>query len=180
MNKNYLVGIGLAIAILLGGIGAFKHSSSNVVPNKTILGGTSPDFSSPYLQFGGVYHYAAMKTSLNQGTSTFCALQSPSATSTMTRGWIQLSLASTATVSMDIGQGLTPTATTTKLVGTQSVTASLPSLINASTTVGLTQGPGGDGMVFGPNTWFVVKVNGNGDNSAWAPTGDCGADWVVN
>lgn len=177
MNKSFLIGIAITLALILGGIGAFKHDSSY---QAQIVGGTSPDFASPYISWGGVVRYTQSRTNLIQASSTFCDLISPSATSTLSQGWIQLSLASTAAVTLDIGQSANQTATTTKLIGTQAIAANATALILASTTANGAAGPGGDAKIFGPNTHLVFKVGGNGDNTGWAPTGDCGADWIVN
>lgn len=136
---------------------------------------SSPDIMSPYFSFGGVYQWGSSAASLIQGSSTVCALQAPAATSTLVGGGVQFTLASTTAVSLDLAKGTTQYATSTKIGSTYTVGASAQATIVASTTGSVA----GDGTIFAPSQWFVVRFNSLSASSGAgnAPTGNCHAVW---
>lgn len=164
MNKNIILTIAIATSLVLGFVGATKKSTE-------IQTGA---VSSPYLQsqdfsYGGVLHFGAKTDSLTQATTTVCALQSPSATSTLLHASIRFSVSSTTASTVTLAKASTPYATTTSL-GAVSLAANAQGIAVASTT---------GSHIFSPNTYFVVGMAGNGANT-YSPTGTCQATWIVN
>lgn len=135
----------------------------------------SPDLPTPWFSFGGVSQWAGRMESLTQGSSTVCAIQAPSSTSTLAHGSIKFSLASTSAVSLDLAKGTTQYATTTKIGTTYYIGASAQATIVASSTGSVA----GDGTIFGPNEWFVVRLNqwSASSGAGNAPVGVCNALW---
>lgn len=128
MNGKNLIFPGLAIVAVILSVFAFFHKSVPGTPGQNGQNGqnfgsvASPDIPSPYVQWGGVYHYSVggdCLTNTNLATSTLFAIQNPAAaTSTL----IMLHIYGT--------QG----ATTTDFVVGTSTTPAPSTLINATTT----------------------------------------------
>lgn len=131
-----------------------------------------PDIQSTYLSVSGIRREYRRTTSLTQGTTTICALQAPSATSTLVSGSLLLSVSSTTASIVTIAKSATAYATTTLLGGQVSIQANSPVDIVASST--------GSTGIFGPNQWLVVGMQGGKYTSApFSPTGVCQATFEV-
>lgn len=175
MNKT-IVGL-LVVALALGGYAAFlKDSKTVVVENgKPVeLGGFSPYIPVPEVNLGGL-RLVGKKISLQTGSSTVCAIQSPSATSTLITAGVDFTLASTSAVLVDIAKGTNQYATTTKINLAYSVAASAQATIVASTT----GSAAAEAAIFAPSTWFVVKYSDSNNGTGNASTGSCWATWAV-
>lgn len=130
-----------------------------------------PDIPSNWIRVGGVEYYA-QSAPLTQGASTTCALQGPSATSTLVSAGIRFDTASSSAIKVELGRDNTAYATTTLLSGVYSIAANARATIIASTTP-----TGGDAVLFSPNQWFTAKIGSGSTNSA--PVGYCYAEWRV-
>lgn len=187
MNKNNLMWVGVGLAIILGVIGTFKHQTI-VQPIQTQFGGTSPDISSPYVDFGGVRHWYAT-ASLNQASTTVCSLPAPLATSTLVFASVSITTSTTTNTVWDFGKSQGTAATTTVLSST-ALTGGLMGTIVASTT---TAGSGPDSpVVFGAAVAstssnlgnIYVKQNylnviyGGTQGALNVFTGSCKAEWI--
>lgn len=166
--------MGIVLSICLSMIAIISVNSLRTVPQvisqdgKISYGGTSPEVSSPYFSINGItqwYWSGAPKTS----TTTVCAIQSPTSTSTLVTGSIRLTVSSTTASTVTLAKASTAYATTTSL-GSASVSANAQ-----ATVVSLKTAAGGDGLseTFGPSQWFVVGMAGGIGN--FSPTGRCTA-----
>ena len=144
----------------------------------TVLGSVaSPDIMSKWFSFGGVRQWAGKLEALATASSTVCAIQGPAATSTLGHGSVRFTLASTSAISVDLAKGTTQYATTTKIGSTYGIAASAQATIVASSTGSVA----GNGTIFAPNDWFVVRFNeySNSSGAGNAPTGVCEAQWTI-
>lgn len=172
--KNIITSI--VVAALVAGAAFFVGPARTETVNKVgALAG--PDIPSQYLQWGGVYVYNYRQT-LQQGTTTVCAIQTPAATTTLRWASIRVDLASSSATVLDIGNSASTGATTTKIGTTYAIAAGAQAFVQASTS------PTGTLPVFAPSNWLVVKIGGGvtGGNTATAaqsagfvPTGACTA-----
>jgi len=168
MNKLATVVIG-AVAVLALILGLSPEKAQNLVTGSV----TSPDISSPYISFGDVRHWAAQDSDLTQATTTVCALQSPASTSTLQFGDAKFVVASsTQNSTITLAKATTPYATTT-LLGKYVIASGAQGTVIASTSPTT-----GDAVIFSPNTYFVVGMQGGG--GTFSPTGNCSAVWIEN
>lgn len=132
----------------------------NIVAGGITAGGT--------MTLGNILWTPNRVTSLNQATTTICAIQSPAATSTLLTAGISFTVSTTTTSIVTLAKATTAFATTT-LLGSASLAANALGTITASST------PFGLDSVntFGPSTWFVVGMAGN--SGTFSPTGVCQA-----
>jgi hypothetical protein len=129
---------------------------------------TSPDIPSPYISVGAVQEWYAKQPSLTQATTTVCALESPSGTSTLQSFTIKLDVSSTTASRVTLAKAATPYATTT-ILAEAAVSANAKSTLTATSTT-MTE------LVFGPNQYAVVGMAGG--IGTFSPTGVCSAHWT--
>jgi hypothetical protein len=134
---------------------------------------SSPDIPSPYLSFGGVRRWAGHSESLNQATTTVCAIQAPAATSTLISGGIRLSVSSTTSSTITIAKASTATATTT-IIATGSVGANAQATILAASST-YSAGALTD-RIFAPNQYLVFNMSTT-TGGTFSPSGVCQATW---
>ncbi len=143
------------------------------------IGGSGGDFSTNWFRFGGVEHVAssmAMRTS----TGTPCALQAPSATSSLLFASINFNDASSTAVVLVMAKASTAFATTTQIGNTYLTTTAQTDLtLLASTTAA---DKAGQDDIFEPSYWLVFSMaNSGGTGGPYAATaGTCKAEWIVN
>lgn len=131
---------------------------------------TGPVIPFPYHTWGGVTSYRS-HTAMQTATTTLCAIQTPSATSTVTfSGWSITTGTSTA-ATIDIGIGSTAYATTSTLVSGTSVNSGATGAAAYAAANGTT-------AVVGPNKYLIVKTNGAG-LGGYTYTGTCSAEFTV-
>jgi len=164
MNKNILVTIAVVVSLALSVLDLTGKQQVVIEPKAGAV--SSPDIMSPYFSFGGVRHWAGRTDSLTQATTTVCALQSPSATSTLETAFINFTVSSTTASTVTLAKATTAYATTTSL-GAITLSANAQGIAVASTT---------GSHIFSPNTWFVVGMAGG--IGTFSPTGTCQAVWV--
>lgn len=172
--KNYLVmaGIGLVAALVV-----VMFVPRQVVNQVSQLGAvSSPNINSPYFSFGGVRYWGAHTESLNQATTTVCALQSPAATSTLQYGGLTITYATSSAVVLRLSKASTYNSTTTSLASSPLAAGARGTIIASSTGLGVNL----DGTnVFSPNQWFIGSIEG-GQIGVASPTGICQAVWIQN
>ena len=168
-NKNIAVGV-MALFLVAFALVGIKFLPTVSTPN-VFAGVSSPDVPSPYFSFGGVRLWAGMTQTLAQATTTVCAIQSPSATSSLQSAGIRFDTSSTTASIVTIAKATTQYATTTSL-GVCNLLANTQATCIASTTPTTSQDPI---QVFAPNTWLVVGMAGG--TGTFSPAGNCHATW---
>lgn len=109
---------------------------------------------------------------LTTSTTTVCAIQSPSATSTLVGGGIRMTTSSTTASTVTIAKATTAFATTT-LINSASVSANAQAtVLAASTTVSSLEQTN---RIFAPNTWLVFGMAGG--TGTFSPVGSCSASF---
>ena len=148
-------------------------ANENEPPDVT-LGVGSPIVPYDFQQINGIRdHYR--KSGLQTGTTTVCALQSPSATSTLEHMSINFETGSTTASLITIAKAANAFATTTPLGNQMNLGANLGVQIVASTTA--TQFINKDD-IFNPLQWVVVSMAidaGEAGVGDFSPTGQCQA-----
>jgi hypothetical protein len=166
--KNYAISAVIALVVALFGV--------QFVPSKVIekVGAvSSPNLMSPWMTFGDVRNWAGHTESLNQASTTICAIQSPAATSTLVFASIDLKVSSTTASLLTMAKDTTPSATTTWLSTSDAVSANGQYAMSLPAT---TTETGMDKYIFAPNTYFTVGMSGG--TGTFSPTGTCQAKWV--
>jgi hypothetical protein len=173
--KTFIVAVLGGVIVLAGGV-VFSPEKQEVVVGAL----SGPDLISRYLAWGqgSVREYRA-RQELKQATTTVCAIQSPSSTSTLSYAAVRINLASSTATIWNVAKSNTAFATTTAIGTAHNVVASAQDFIFASTT------PGGaaDTLVFAPNQWLVVGVqagvtSGDAAGTGFVPTGSCQASFI--
>ena len=174
MNKNLLVGVGLvlvgvglAVALVLGFFGATKPAQ---VQKETIVrelaGISSPDVPSPYFGWGDVRNWASRPSALLTATTTVCQLVSPVSTSSIRIIGIDFQVSTTSATVVTIATstaGTLNTATTTSLQAFN--------LSASESDVFVYVGKTGD--VLKPST--PINISLSGGIGTYSPTGSCQA-----
>lgn len=159
----------IAVLVVLAH-GAFFPSSTTVV--KEQIGSLAgPDIPSPYLRWGNVAVYKGAMN-MTAATTTICAIQAPAATSTLLTSQMRFDVSSTSASVITIAKATTAFATTTIIGTAYSIAANAQAFIQASTS------PTGPALVFAPNTYLVVGIQGG--IGTFSPTGTCQASWEVS
>ena len=133
-----------------------------------------PVITSPCLTINGV-NTCYKSLGLARGTSTPCAIKSPSATSTLMVGSISFTTATTIASFIEIGRATNPTATTTKIGDSFTIAANGTATMIASSSGSSVANEAA--TKFPPNTYFVVKM-GLGTGLTANPVGKCQAVFV--
>jgi len=178
MNKNIFFGIIaiLVVVVLAASIGLMFGNKTIVNTVEKIVGGTNPDFQTNWFRFGGVEHFAGSQ-SMTTATTTICAIQGPSSTSTLIFGSASFVYASsTGAVIAQMAKAATAFATTTSL-GLSTIASGASGTLLATTTP---TGPLDPSQVFGPNEWFVVGLQGTTVGTDNDASGTCKAEWIIN
>ncbi len=180
MNKKMLtkiLGILAGMAAVLVVIAGLYNGVRTVAPdvNNALGALAGPDIASPYLSWGGVRDWAT-ENAMNTGTTTVCSIQSPAATSTLSKASFTVSLASTTKESFDFSvNNPGSTASTTKRFGSDlTVQATQGGTYLASTTDSTI-------TIFPPNYRLNIVMKGayaNGTGNT--PVGVCTANWTQN
>ena len=181
MNKNLSIGL-VVVALVLGVYNTLTTPSEvtkTIIQKESVGAASGPILPYPYFGFGGVVRYAG-STSLNQASTTLCAIQSPAATSTLISGNVILTTGTTTAISLEVAKSSNPSATTTRL-GYQ-VLASNAQVTLAAVTSSTTATGGSSGStftvepdyIFAPNTYFTAKYGGAA-GSANVLVGRCNA-----
>ena len=171
--KNTLIVSGI-VALVVSSLVLFLTPKTN--PTQTVGAVSSPDIAAPWFSYGGVRHWAGHSDTLVSATTTVCAIQSPTATSTLVRASINFKIGTTTASTIDIAKATTAFATTT-IIGGGALAANAQGTFNATTTPAT--GTSLDGpMVFAPSTYVVFGMEGG--TGTFSPTGTCQAEWVQN
>lgn len=188
INTKYKAALALLLVVGVVGVGAIVkgfssekgalnvfENGSNVTLNQEVpkeaeptFGALSgPEIPSPYLIVGGVTQwYGSMD--MRSATTTVCALQSPSVTSTLEFAAGSFDITSTTASVITIAKSANAFVTTTVLNSDLSVSANAKALVFASSTQAIN-----DQRIFAPSQWVVVSMKGGvGD---FSPTGKCRA-----
>ena len=172
--KNYLITAGISLGVVLLTLTLMPQKVINSV--QTFRAVSSPDIQSPYFSVGGVRTWAARSENLISATTTVCAIQSPTATSTLTRASLRLSVGSTTASTVVIAKSATAFATTTA-IGGGALAANAQGTFSATTTPATLTSLDGV-MTFAPSQWVVFGMTGG--IGTFSPTGACSATWVEN
>ena len=164
----------IAAAIVAVGVVGYLFPQSKTVyiePGDNVGAVSGPDVSSPYFSINGVVsEYRSMKTA--QGTTTLCALRSPTyATSTLVSGLVRT--ATSTDYVLVIAKSSSPNATTT-LIRTETVTQDGQVIFPTSSTT-VTAVSDSD-RTFAPGQYLVVSSN---TNATTVIPGSCSAEFLV-
>lgn len=160
-----------------GDQGAPGRDGKDAVATRVLGSATSPDISSPYLQWGGVYTYqgaAALKTA----TTTPCAIQAPSASSTLVFATFKITTGtSTDATTWTIATSTTAFSTTTGAV----LLNTYPLAAGATGEFASLPVPTGGKMTSPilPNAWVVFGVAGTIPGGSSTLLGTCSAGFRV-
>lgn len=174
--SNKLISIGVIASLILGIIGISKPAQV-VEKEAPIVGAlTGPDINYPYLAVSGVRReFRSMEL---VSSTTPCALQSPSATSTLEHLSVEVRTASSTATTWTFAKASTAFATTTRLNVFSLSSGVLGTMVGTSTPTGVTAVVD-DTNVFGPNTWAVVGVAGTAIADSTKLNGACKAIFTV-
>lgn len=173
ITGKHLIAAAIAGLLVLGGVALAPDTVIVQEPKAGSI--ASPDIPSPYLKWGAVQGVRTWPTAqpFATATTTVCAIQSPAATSTLAYpSGVLFTTSSTTAVTVTLAKAATAFATTTAL-GTHAIAANAQGHILASTT------PAGNlnsDLVFGPNQWFVVGMQGG--VGSFSPVGVCQATFA--
>lgn len=179
-DKTKIAGVVLGVVALILALVAVNRPAQVLtetkVVEKTLGAATGPDLPYLYISVGGVRQWSS-NASLVTATSTFCAFQSPAATSTLRSAGINFLTSSTSPMIVDIGRGNNSNSTTTERLGSAvKIATSTQAFISASSTP--------FSSPFAPNQWLVFRasvdvaassINGSGASATFSPTGSCHA-----
>lgn len=124
MKINKIISaVGVGIAIILSVVGLAKNSTNSV---KTIVRGTTPEISSPYLIVNGVTQWYANNAFLNASSTgsgatlkqTLCSIPAPLGTSSLEFVSWNVTTATGTASTIEIATSSSPFSTTTQLVST--------------------------------------------------------------
>lgn len=137
---------------------------------------SGPDLPYPYIGVGGVQTYSA-KTALITASTTVCAIQGPSSTSSIEYSGVQITTATSTATTWTFAQS------TDRFLGsTTPIVASFPLAsgaqgsfaFHASTTQSVATGG-----ILSPNSWVVWTVAGTSISDATKLNGTCSAQFKV-
>lgn len=147
-----------------------------------------PDITSPYLSWGdgGVVQWAASRP-LNQASTTICSMRSPSATSTLVYGSVQLTTGTTTAIALELAKSTLFDATTTRIAydsalasgAQETLTAFVASTTGVYGALGQQHTADEQDLVFAPNTYLNAKYGG-ALGTTNTLKGLCTAVWVQN
>lgn len=175
MNKKLTLGLAVTLIAVL----AFTLGGGRIVIRETVekLGALAgPDIASPFLKWGGVEVVNASMT-LNTATTTPCAIQSPSATSTLTHASLTVQVASSTATTWTLAKASTAYATTTRL-SEFALSSGVQGTMVASTTP-LSAPTVDEVRVIAPDTFLVWGMAGIGNLTSDKLTGICKASFTV-
>lgn len=174
MNAKRLT-IGLSIAVLV--VLAFALGGGRFVVKEVVtsLGVSSPEISSPYIKYGDIERRAA-RVALNTATTTPCAIQSPSATSTLVHASLSITTATSTATTWTVAKATTAYATTTSLGSSIALASGKFGTMTASTTF---NGLADDTQIIAPNNYIVWGVAGIGNLTSDKLLGTCQAEFIV-
>lgn len=202
MNNNKIIVGFIVVAIVLGITGLFsingnlKQIASKVSESakQTFSAISSPDIPSLWLRWGGVLTQNG-HMDFAQATTTVCAIQSPSSTSTLVFASVGATVSSTTPTLWTMAKATTAFATTTVLATSTSI-ANAQVWFNSASTTALASTTNSSGTtvnnftikllelsdrIFAPNTWLVVSATDmSAENTAgtYSSTGGCNASWI--
>jgi hypothetical protein len=172
--KNLSLGLA-AVALILSGIAFSRDRGTVVVERPSTLGAlVGPDIPFSYLSIGGVrteYRSSALATA----TTTPCALQAPSATSTLRHASLRVSTATSTATVWTASKATTAFATTTAFDQ-----FSLGSGAFGTMHVGTASSTAPDeNSVIAPDNWIVWGVQGTIIADSTKLNGTCSAVFEV-
>jgi voltage-gated potassium channel Kch len=163
--------LAVALAVMVIGIGEDGADGKDGVGALS-----SPDIHSKYLKVGGVERAYEYAPSLIQSTTTvICSIPSPSATSTLVSGGINVTVASTTgTTPVTITNSSLPNTFGSEQIAIASVSEDVGFFLEAASST--YNAASLADRVFKPNTYFVVTQTGGG---LLTQTGTCQATFEV-
>lgn len=204
-SNSKIAVVALIFALLAGGVAVLKSGGASVafvqakvaqldakidVVRTSLGSATSPDIPSPYIQYGGVVSergHDNVPGSSDTKTNVLCAIQAPSATSTLTHLSIKLDTATATPLHVTFATAATDSATTTLIGGSRLILATSTSGVFSATTSGAFAGALGAGRdTTIPPNWYIVvdmwqnqTLASNGlAGGIFNPGGICNAEFI--
>lgn len=173
--KKITIGLAIALVALTG----FVLGGGRIVIRETAerLGALAgPDIASPFLKWGGLETWRG-SMALNTATTTPCAIQAPSATSTLDFSSLTIQTASSTATTWTVAKATTAFATTTPLRNNISLgSGAQGTMLHIASTTAVAI----DSVdVFGPNEWLVWSVAGTAVADTTKLNGICKASFHV-
>jgi hypothetical protein len=165
MTNKIIVAVALVVIAIIA-IGGYSYPSvTETVVERTVGAVVGPDTYFPYVANNDVQEYST-RQGLNTATTTVCSIKSPAATSTLRVGAVTLTTSSTTASIVTLAKATTAYATTTAL-------SRLALAANAQATHFASTSAGSTDIIFSPNTYFVVGMEGGA--GTFSPVGACTA-----
>jgi hypothetical protein len=156
MTNKIIVAVALVVIAIIA-IGGYSYPSvTETVVERTVGAVVGPDTYFPYVANNDVH----------TATTTVCSIKSPAATSTLRVGAVTLTTSSTTASIVTLAKATTAYATTTAL-------SRLALAANAQATHFASTSAGSTDIIFSPNTYFVVGMEGGA--GTFSPVGACTA-----
>lgn len=170
--RNKLQVIVLVVALLLAGFGAFRPAKKEVThevkteTSQQFGAITGPELPFPYLQINNLRLWP-FNAPVYAASTTACAIQSPSSTSTLVSFALNFRNSTTTSAVVTVAKGSSPGATTTQLIPDTTVSG------NARATITATSSNAGSDVnnLYGPNTYLNVTLKGGA--GGFTPAGQC-------
>lgn len=171
--KTTLITVAVIASLALSIFGLVRPTQSNA-PEQVAVGAVSgPDTYFDYVANNNLRKFG-QRRALITGTTTVCAIKSPSATSTLVYAGVNFTTSSTTATVVTLAKATTAFATTTAL-NTLSLSANAQGGQIATSSLASVGVVGNN--IFAPNTYFVVGMQGG--VGTFSPAGSCGAEWLV-
>lgn len=135
--KNIIIGAVATVSLVVGVVALNTREPQQEPQREPTLGALAgPDIPSPYISWGGATTYR-QRAALNTATTTPCAIQAPSSTSTLAWTSLQITTPTTTQTVWTAAKANTPYATTTAQRGTITLASGAVGsmLVMASTTL---------------------------------------------
>lgn len=170
--------ISAVVALVVAGGFVLTFEPTEQIIDKTITRNvpvgsvSSPDIPSPYLQWGGVNHWAQGTALSGAASTTICALQSPTASSSLQNFGIRLNTGTTTSMTLKAYKSASRFLTTTQFTDNVTLPSNTEVVAYATTTTA-------NNLAFTGGDWIVVTATvAAGGNGTSSPTGYCQAEWT--
>lgn len=173
MDKNQpILVIGVVLAIVIAGLALFTHGASlgSVIDgNFTSYNAVKLTDSADQLQFNGNTNVSVKRILSTSGTTTPCAILSPSATSTLLSFTFMPTVGTTTASTLTLATSTTAYATTSALAGA--------SAVSYTPTRAYSWAAGKDDSIVYPSTYLVLGLAAGTASGGHVMTGVCVANF---
>ena len=158
---KFFVPIAVTAALVLSFMAYNKKAEVVTVVNSSgekVGSVVGPDSYLPYLANNDVKTFS-YSSKLNQASTTVCSFRTPSATSTLVYGAVNITTGSTTATIWEMGKDVGAAGTSTLVGGRFTLAANALATFLATTSVNVANA--NQAFVYGPNQFFTVKFGGS-------------------